>query len=72
VVGARWRLGGLLLPGAAALVIIALAQAYSGLSNLPRWIGLGIAGTLLIVAGARVEALRREGRRAAAWVGDLR
>ncbi len=72
VVGARWRLGGLLLPGAAALVIAALAQIYSGLSNLPRFVGLGLAGTLLIVAGARVEALRREGRRAAAWVGDLR
>lgn len=72
VAGARWRLGGLLLPGAAALVIAALAQVYSGLANLPRWIGLGIAGTLLIVAGARIEALRREGRRAAGWVGDLR
>lgn len=72
VLGARWRLGGLLLPGAVALIITALAQVFGVLGNLPRWVGLGIAGTLLIVAGARVEALRREGRRAAAWVGDLR
>lgn len=70
--GARLRLGGLLLPSALALIIAALAQLVSGLSNLPRWLGLGIAGVLLIVAGARLEALRRQGRRAATWVGELR
>jgi hypothetical protein len=72
IAGARWRLGGLLLPAAAALGITALGQLISGLANLPRWVGLGLAGALLIVAGARIEALRREGRRAAAWVGELR
>ncbi|MCU0300248.1 MAG: hypothetical protein MUF35_01430 [Candidatus Nanopelagicales bacterium] len=72
VAGARWRLGGLLIPAAVALTIAALGQLVSGLANLPRWVGLGLAGILLIATGARVEALRREGHRAAAWVGGLR
>ena len=71
-VGARLHLGGLLLPSALALTIAALAQLVSGLANLPRWLGLGIAGILLIAAGARLEVLRREGRRAVTWVGQLR
>ena len=70
--GGRWQLGGLLIPGAVALVIAALGQLSRGLATLPRWIGLAIAGTLLIVAGARVEALRRSGRRVIGWVGQLR
>ena len=70
--GARWQLGGLLIPGAVALVVAALGQVVGGLATLPRWIGLAIAGTLLIAAGARIESLRRAGRRAAGWVGRLR
>jgi hypothetical protein len=71
VVGARLHLGGLLVPAAVALVIASLAQVWSGLSNLPRWIGLAIAGTLLVLAGARIEWLRREGRRAVGWMANL-
>lgn len=72
VVGARERLAGLFVPGAIALVIAAGAQLWSGLETLPRWGALAIAGTLLVVAGARIEWLRREGRRAVGWVGELR
>lgn len=72
VVGARQRLAGLFIPGAIALVIAAGAQLWSGLETLPRWGALAIAGTLLVVAGARIEWLRREGRRAVGWVGELR
>jgi hypothetical protein len=72
VIGARWHLGGLLIPASLALAITALAQVWSGLSNLPRWVGLAIAGTLLVLAGARIEWLRREGRRAVGWVEGLR
>ena len=71
VVGARMHLGGLLIPASLALSIAALAQVWSGLSNLPRWVGLAIAGTLLVLAGARIEWLRREGRRAVGWVEGL-
>ncbi len=71
VLGARLHLGGLLIPASLALAITAFAQVWSGLSNLPRWVGLGIAGTLLVVAGARIEWLRREGRRAVTWMEGL-
>jgi len=71
VVGARMHLGGLLIPASLALTLAALAQVWSGLSNLPRWVGLAIAGTLLVLAGARIEWLRREGRRAVGWVEGL-
>jgi hypothetical protein len=59
------------MPASLALSIAALAQVWSGLSNLPRWVGLAIAGTLLVLAGARIEWLRREGRRAVGWVEGL-
>jgi hypothetical protein len=71
VLGARLRMGGLLVPASLALVIAALAQVWSGLSNMPRWVGLAIAGTLLVLAGARIEWLRREGRRAVGWMEGL-
>ena len=71
VVGARMHLGGLLIPASLALTIAAMAQVWSGLSNLPRWVGLAIAGTLLVLAGARIELLRREGRRAVGWLEGL-
>jgi hypothetical protein len=65
-------LAGLLLPGAAAVAIAAAAQVWSGLASLPRWIGLGLAGTALVLAGARIEWLRGEGGRARAWLRELR
>ncbi|HYN57883.1 MAG TPA: hypothetical protein VES03_11865 [Motilibacterales bacterium] len=71
VLGARLQLAGLLIPASVALVITAGAQAWSGLSTMPRWIALAIAGTLLVLAGARIEWLRREGRRAVGWVEGL-
>jgi len=71
VIGARLHMGGLLLPASLTLVIAALAQVWGGLSNLPRWVGLAIAGTVLVLAGARIEGLRREGRRAVGWMEAL-
>jgi hypothetical protein len=53
-------------------VIAALAQVWSGLSNVPRWVAFAIAGTLLVLAGARLERLRTQGRRAVGWVEGLR
>ena len=70
-IGARLRLAGLLMPAAVALVVLASAQVWGGLANLPRWVALAIAGTLLVVAGARIEQLRGQGRRAAGWAHRL-
>jgi hypothetical protein len=72
VVGSQLRLSGLLVPGAAALVIVGTAQVWTGLLGMPRWLGIAVAGTVLFVGGARIEWLRARGRRARRFVDDLR
>lgn len=72
VAGARWGLAGLLLPGVAALVLAVGGQAWTGLVALPRWVALGIAGVVLVGAGARIEWLRGQGGRARRWLHGLR
>jgi hypothetical protein len=71
-VGAVSRTAGLLVPGAAALVVVGAAQVWGGAQALPRWIAIGAAGALLLLMGARVEQLRREARRFRSYLGDLR
>jgi hypothetical protein len=39
---------------------------------LPQWVSFGVAGALLIAAGARWEWLRQQGRVSAAWLRTLR
>ncbi len=71
VVGARMDALGVLLPSAAALLVAGLAQVWTGLDALPRWVALGLVGGLLVLAGARFEWVRGEGRRARAWVHQM-
>jgi hypothetical protein len=71
VLGARRRELGLLLPASVALLVAGLAQVWSGLEALPRWVALGLVGLLLVVAGARFEWVRSEGRRARTWAHGL-
>jgi hypothetical protein len=71
VVGVRLRAGGLVLPAAAAVSVAALAQVWSGLQGLPRWLAMALVGVALVAAGARFEWVRAEGRRAGAWVRGL-
>jgi hypothetical protein len=71
VVGVRLRWGGLVLPAAAAVTLAALAQVWTGLQGLPRWLALAVVGGVLVAAGARFEWVRAEGRRAGAWVRGL-
>jgi hypothetical protein len=71
VVGVRLRAGGLVLPAATAVAIAALAQVWTGLQGLPRWLALALVGVVLVAAGARFEWVRAEGRRAGAWVRGL-
>lgn len=68
VLAVRGHWLGVLLPSSAAVVIAALAQVWTGLDALPRWVALGIVGILLVLAGARFEWLRSEGRRARLWI----
>lgn len=71
VVGAWKGWAGVLAPAAAALLITAAAQVWTGLDALPRWVAFGIVGSVLLVAGARFEWLRSEARRARAWGASL-
>lgn len=71
VVGARMHALGVLLPAACALVVAAGAQVWTGLETLPRWVALGLVGALLVLAGARFEWVRSEGRRARAWMHQM-
>jgi hypothetical protein len=71
VVGAWRHLAGLVLPAAAALAVAAAAQVWTGFAALPRWIGLAFVGLALVLAGARIEWLRREGHRASSWLHEL-
>ncbi len=72
IVGAWRRLAGVLEPAAAAVLLAGGAQLWTGLTALPRWIALAVAGTVLVLAGARLEWLRGEGHRASTWFHGLR
>lgn len=72
VVGVRTRSAGLVWPGAVALTLAASAQLWGGLQTLPRWLALAVVGGALVLAGARFEWVRSEGRRARAWARELR
>ena len=71
VPGARGRLQGLLVPGVTALVIAGVAQLSSGLSAVPRWLALAVVGAGLILAGARLEVLRKRGREVRDYLATL-
>jgi len=71
VVGAWRRLAGVLVPAAAAVAVAAGAQLWTGIVALPRWVALATVGVVLVGAGARLEWLFREGRRARAWFHAL-
>lgn len=57
--GARWRLRALLAVGSITAVIIAVDQLFPVVARLPRWIGIGTAGIVLLVVGATFERQRR-------------
>jgi hypothetical protein len=72
VVGVRLRSLGLVVPAAAAVLLAGLAQLWTGLQALPRWLALALVGAGLVAAGARFEWVRAEGRRARGWLRELR
>lgn len=71
VVGARQNALGVLLPAAAAVLLAGSAQAWTALDTLPRWVALALVGIALVLAGARFEWVRDEGRRARSWVQQM-
>jgi hypothetical protein len=63
---------GLVLPAAVAVAIAAMAQIWATLDLFPRWVALSIAGGVLILIGARIEAVKRRGEQAEDWLQTLR
>ncbi|MFL6178710.1 MAG: SCO7613 C-terminal domain-containing membrane protein [Actinomycetes bacterium] len=72
VLGARQRWSGLFFPGLFLAVVVAAVEVIDLGRFLPQWLSFGVAGVLLIAAGARWEWLRQRGRVSAAWVRTLR
>jgi hypothetical protein len=72
VLGVRLHSLGLVVPAAAAVLLAGLAQLWTGLQALPRWLALALVGAALVAAGARFEWVRAEGRRARGWLRELR
>jgi hypothetical protein len=72
VVGARQRWAGLFAPGLALTLGVVAIELLDLGRFLPQWVSFGIAGALLIVAGARWEWVRKQGHDGALWVRSLR
>lgn len=70
--GVKWKLGGLLVPGFAALCLVVVARVLDVTAEIPVWIPLVGAAIALLVAGARFEYLEAKGRRTLAWTRELR
>jgi hypothetical protein len=70
--GARSRLGGLFYPGAFVLLVIAVIGVVDLGRSMPQWVSFAIAGTALLLAGARWESMRRFGQHQVRWVSALR
>ena len=71
VIGARQRWGGLFAPGLLLVGVVVVIQLLDLGRFLPQWVSFGIAGALLIAAGARWEWVRKQGHEGAAWVRTL-
>jgi hypothetical protein len=72
VIGARQRWSGLFVPGLLLVGIVVVIELVDVGRFLPQWVSFGIAGALLIAAGARWEWVRAQGHEGAAWVRRLR
>lgn len=59
LIGAHHRLQALLTVSSAVLLVDAIAQFGPYVQRLPRWIGVGIIGSLLLFVGATYERRRR-------------
>ena len=70
--GAQQKLGGLVVPPAACIALIASIRILDAASEVPVWIPLVIGGAVLLTIGARFERLAEPRQRAASWFSELR
>jgi hypothetical protein len=72
VIGARQRWIGLFVPGLVVALTVVVLQLLDLGRFLPQWVSFGLAGALLLAAGARWEWVRDRGRVGATWVRTMR
>jgi hypothetical protein len=72
VIGARQRWIGLFVPGLVVALTVVVIQLLDLGRFLPQWVSFGLAGALLLAAGARWEWVRDRGRVGATWVRTMR
>lgn len=58
IIGTLMNLGGLLLTGTIAAVIVAFQPLSDPNSSIPKWVSFAAAGVVLVLVGARFESIR--------------
>ncbi|MGQ7296513.1 SCO7613 C-terminal domain-containing membrane protein [Quadrisphaera sp. KR29] len=70
--GVRWALQAPVVLGAAAALVVAVGQLGPYALQAPVWVGLFLAGAVVLVLAVRIEQARRDAARAVGWVRALR
>ncbi|MEH3079262.1 MAG: hypothetical protein PGN11_21825 [Quadrisphaera sp.] len=70
--GVRWSLQAPVAVGAAAALLVAVGQVGPYALQAPVWVGLFVAGAVVLVLAVRIEQARRDAARAVGWVRALR
>lgn len=70
--GVRWSLQAPVVVGAVAALVVAVGQLGPFALQAPAWVGLFLAGALVLVLAVRIEQARRDAARAVGWVRALR
>ena len=70
-VGAWREWAGFVYPGLAALGLVTVPVLVHWAQDLPGWVPLSLVGLVLLVIGARLEAVRRRGGQLRHWVAHL-
>ena len=71
IVGMWRKQAGWFVPPAVGVSIAAASQIWTSIAALPRWVALALAGSALVVAGARIEELRRRSQLTGIWLRRL-
>jgi hypothetical protein len=66
-VGVRLHLAGAVYPAIAAIAAVVGPVLFRLTQDLPAWVPLTIVGAALLILGARLEDVRRQGRHFSSW-----
>ena len=69
--GVALRLGGLVVPAAACIALVAVSRTLDVASAVPVWIPLVLCATVLLALGARFERVLVPSKKLTSWVASL-